>query len=316
MSQPAWINAEEFKRLTPWPRLIEALKQAFGMPCQMPDRVQFDVSGQGTLLLMPAWQDQGSLGVKIVQVFPGNTTLGKPAVNGMYMLCSALTGELQAIFDADELTTRRTAATSALASSYLSRPNSQCLLLMGAGRLALNVAAAHASVRPIQKVLIWARQSSKAQAAATHLTQVLGIKTEGVESLPAALAEADIVSTITTTEQPILPGLLVRPGTHVDLIGGFTPAMREADDELLLKCTLYVDMRASAFREAGDIVEPIARGVIDESDVRADLFDLCVGPANRRIHDEEITVFKSVGLALEDLTAAGLAFASLTEKGS
>jgi ornithine cyclodeaminase/alanine dehydrogenase-like protein (mu-crystallin family) len=314
MSQPTWIDAEALRRLTPWRRLIDALQQAFAAGCEMPDRLQFNVSGTGTLLLMPAWADKGSLGVKVVQVFPGNAALGKPSVHGMYMLASAVTGELQAIIDAEELTTRRTAATSALASSYLSRADSRCLLLMGAGRLALDVVAAHASVRPITQVLVWARQADKAQALALRLTQSLGIKAESVGSLAEALAQADIVSTITTTKEPILPGKLLRPGTHVDLIGAFTPAMREADDEVLHRASIYVDMRASALREAGDICDPIARDVIDAADIRADLFDLCTGPANRRISEHEITLFKSVGLALEDLTAAGLAYAALSQE--
>lgn len=301
-----FIDAQELRELTPWPRLIDALQRAFAVACEMPDRVRFDVAGAGSLLVMPAWNPGGALGVKLVQVFPGNTHLNKPAVHGIYMLASAETGEVRALMDADELTTRRTAATSALASRYLSRANSRCLLLMGAGRLAFNVISAHASVRPIERVLIWARRADRAAALCTRVATELGLAAAAVNSLTDALREADIVSTVTTTSEPILPGRWLRPGTHVDLIGGFTPEMREADDEVMKMARIYVDMKSSALREAGDLVDPIRRGIIAAADIQGDLFDLCGGREPERISSQEITVFKSVGLALEDLAAASL----------
>jgi alanine dehydrogenase len=301
-----FIDAQELRERTPWSLLIDALQQAFACACDMPDRVRFDVAGVGSLLVMPAWSPGGSLGVKLVQVFPGNTHLNKPAVHGIYMLASAETGEVKAIMDADELTTRRTAATSALASRYLSRIDSRCLLLMGAGRLAFNVISAHASVRPIERVLVWARRADRAAALCARVAAELKLRAETVGSLSVGLREADIVSTVTTTREPILMGRLVRPGTHVDLIGGFTPEMREADDEIMKMARIYVDMRAAALREAGDIVDPIRRGVIGAADIHGDLFDLCGGSGPTRTSAQEITVFKSVGLALEDLAAASL----------
>ena len=301
-----FIDAQELRALTPWPRLIEALQSAFAVACEMPDRVRFDVAGIGSLLVMPAWNPGGVLGVKLVQVFPGNTHLNKPAVHGIYMLASAETGEVMALMDADELTTRRTAAASALASRYLSRTDSHCLLLMGAGRLAFNVISAHASVRPIERVLVWARRADRAAALCSRAATELGLGATVVASLADGLREADIVSTVTTAREPILMGSLLQPGTHVDLIGGFTPEMREADDEVIKRGRLYVDMKASALREAGDIVDPIRRGIISAADIRGDLFDLCSSAVQLRTSPQEITVFKSVGLALEDLAAASL----------
>ena len=301
-----FIDAQELCELTPWPQLIDALRRAFAAACEMPDRVRFDVAGIGSLLVMPAWNPGGALGVKLVQVFPGNTHLNKPAVHGIYMLASAETGEVQALMDADELTTRRTAAASALASHYLSRADSRCLLLMGAGRLAFNVISAHASVRPIERVLVWARRADRAAALCSRVTSELGLQAAAVDSPAHGLHEADIVSTVTTTREPILLGSLLRSGTHVDLIGGFTPEMREADDEVMKIARIYVDMKASALREAGDIVDPIRRGIISAADIHGDLFDLCSGAARLRTSSQEITVFKSVGLALEDLAAASL----------
>jgi ornithine cyclodeaminase len=274
----------------------------------MPDRQHYDVSGSGSLLLMPAWTDGQALGVKVVQVFPENTRLNKPTVHSTYMLASAVTGETRAIIDGGELTVRRTAATSALASQFLSRESSRCLLLMGIGALALDVISAHASVRPINRVLLWARRPEAAKALGRRVRGSLGLHAEVVRSLPAALEIADIVSTITTARDPILPGRYVRPGTHIDLIGGFTPQMREADDDVVRSGTLFVDMLTAALREAGDVVDPIARGVISTSAVRGDLFDLCSNRVSGRDSEHQITVFKSVGLALEDLAAATLAW--------
>src|ERR1700722_4999108 len=153
----AVISAQLLRESTPWNLLIPALERAFREPCHAPERMHVDISGSGTLLVMPAWEDQGFLGVKIVQVFPSNSRVGKEAVNGIYMLASATTGEVQSLIDAKELTARRTAAASALASRYLSRAGSRCLLVMGTGRLAFEVVAAHASVRPIDRVLVWGR---------------------------------------------------------------------------------------------------------------------------------------------------------------
>lgn len=261
---------------------------------------------------MPAWYQKGFLGVKIVQVFPGNSDIGKPTVHGMYMLASAGTGEILSLIDAQELTARRTAATSALASKFLSRASSRCLLVMGTGRLAFEVVSAHATVRPIEQVLIWGRNSERASALCRRTHDALGLNAQVVDSLDFALSRADIVSTVTAAFDPILPGKSVRPGTHVDLIGGFTPLMREADDDVIRSAEIYVDSVTSAVREAGDIVNPIERGIIGRSAIRGDLFDLCAGRASSRTSESAITVFKSVGLALEDLAAAALAWNTLS----
>ncbi len=306
------IDAERLRTLTPWPRLIDALQSAFREPCDAPERMHFDLGGAGSLIIMPAWQLKGFLGVKVVQVFPGNSDIGKPTVHGMYMLASAGTGEVLSLIDAQELTARRTAAVSALASRFLSRAASRCLLVMGTGRLAFEVVSAHATVRPIEQVLIWGRNSARASALCRRICDELDLNAQVADSLDLALSRADIVSTVTAAFKPILPGRSVRPGTHVDLIGGFTPSMREADDDVIRSAEIYVDMLASAVREAGDIVDPIERGVISRSAIRGDLFDLCAGRAPLRTSEGAVTVFKSVGLALEDLAAAGLAWNSLS----
>jgi ornithine cyclodeaminase len=302
------IDAEQLRSLTPWPKLIDALQSAFRVPCAVPERLHFDVGGIGSLIIMPAWEQNGFLGVKVVQVFPGNSSIGKPTVHGMYMLASASNGEVLSLIDAQELTARRTAATSALASRFLSRDSSRCLLIMGTGRLAFDVISAHATVRPIEQVLIWGRNPERAASLADRINNTLDLHAQPMDSLDRALSQADIISTVTTALDPILPGRSVRPGTHIDLIGGYTPLMREADDDVIRAANIYVDMMSSAVREAGDIANPLERGIIDKSAIRGDLFDLCTGRAPKRSSDHDITVFKSVGLALEDLAAAALAW--------
>jgi alanine dehydrogenase len=310
------IDAERLRALTPWPKLIDALQSAFREPCEVPERLHFDIDGAGSLIIMPAWQQNGFLGVKVVQVFPGNSRIGKPTVHGMYMLASAGTGEVLSFIDAQELTARRTAATSALASRFLSRDSSRCLLVMGTGRLAAEVIPAHAAVRPIERVLIWGRNRERAASLADRINETLSLHAEPVDSLDRALSQADIISTVTTTFDPILPGRRLRPGTHIDLIGGYTPLMREADDDVILAAAIYVDMVSSALREAGDIANPLERGIIDRSAIRGDLFDLCTGRVPKRSADKDITLFKSVGLALEDLAAAALAWNTLSDSSS
>jgi ornithine cyclodeaminase len=314
----AFISAELLRELTPWPELIEAIAAAFRAPCAAPPRLHYEIpvagTESGTLLLMPAWQPDQMLGVKIVQIFPGNARLGTPAVHGLYMLASAIDGHVQAILDAQELTARRTAATSALASRFLSRPDSRRLLIMGTGRLALNMAAAHAAVRPIRHVAIWGRNPDKAQVVAARVRNDLGIDAASVADLPAAIGEADIISTVTTSASPILQGRLLKTGTHVDLVGGFTPRMREADDAVIRAARIYVDALQTAPREAGDLSDPIARGVIHATDLEGDLIQLCQGRITPAHMPGQTTVFKSVGVALEDLAAATLAWKVLQSR--
>lgn len=305
------LDAQRLRALTPWPKLIDALQSAFREPCEVPERLHFDICGVGSLIIMPAWRQNGFLGVKVVQVFPGNSDIAKPTVHGMYMLASASSGEVLSLIDAQELTARRTAATSALASRFLSRESSRCLLVMGTGRLAFEVISAHASVRPIDQVLIWGRNRERASSLSQRVSHTLDLHAEPVDSLDRAVLQADIISTVTTAIDPILSGRNVRPGTHVDLIGGYTPLMREADDDLMRSAEIYVDRLSSAVREAGDIASPLERGIINRSAIRGDLFGLCTEQVPKRRSEKDITVFKSVGLALEDLAAAALAWSAL-----
>ena len=309
------ITAEEIERALTWPALVEALREAFGADITVPVRHHHPIPQAGadaTLLLMPAWTTgEGSfLGCKIVTVFPDNGKLSKPAVLGSYLLMSGNTGEPLAAMDGTVLTRWRTAAASALASSYLSREDSAHLVMIGAGALAPYLVRAHASVRPIRRVTLWNRTRGHAVQAAFGLA-VTGIETEVTDDLEAAVREADIVSCATLSLTPLVRGKWLKKGAHLDLVGGFTPKMREADDDAVKKSRVYVDTRAGAPKEAGDIVQPMKKGVLAKTAVRGDLFDLCRGKAKGRTKASEITLFKSVGTALEDLAAAMLVWRGL-----
>ncbi|HXC11124.1 MAG TPA: ornithine cyclodeaminase family protein [Steroidobacteraceae bacterium] len=287
--------------------LVAALARMFRDGCSTPVRHHHTVPVPGapdaTLLLMPAWRAGAHLGIKIVTIFPGNSARSLPAVSAAYVLVNADTGTVQAMIDGGELTARRTAATSALAAQYLARRDAKSLLIVGTGRVARQLAQFHVALRPaLTSVRIWGRSLAHAASMAEEL-RGRGIDARVASNLPAAAAESDIISAATLATEPLIQGRWIRPGTHVDLVGGYTPSMREADDALIGMARVFVDTRDGAMHEAGDIASPIASGVLLK-DAVFDLHDLCRGVQPGRQHEEEITVFKSVGAALEDLAAA------------
>ncbi len=290
--------------------LIDALDGAFRRPHSVPARRQYTVEpaidGQaGTLLVMPAWTAGGALGIKLVTVFPDNALRGLPAVCASYLLFDATNGQARAILDGTELTLRRTGAASALASRYLSAPDAARLLMVGSGRLAPHLIESHALVRPIREVRIWGRHADRARALAATLTRS-GLSVEATLDLEAATRWADIVSCATLSRQPLVLGSWLKAGQHLDLVGAFTPDMREVDDEAIARSELYVDTRSGALSESGEILGAIARGIITASAVRGEFADLAAG-GFKRSGPQALTIFKSVGTAIEDLAAAELA---------
>jgi len=298
-----------------YPSLVDILQATFAKGAVAPLRhhhaIALDGRPEATLLLMPAWEASAPgaatagrfLGVKSVTVFPDNATRGKPAVFGTYLLASAETGETLAVMDATRLTPWRTGAASALAARYLARPDAARLLMVGAGALAPCLIRAHASVRPIREVAIWNRTPERARALAATFAGS-GLAVSVADDLERAVHNADIVSTATLSAEPLIRGVWLQPGTHVDCVGAYRPGMRESDDEVVRRARIFVDTRAGAFAEAGDILQPIQAGVIGKAAVLGDLFDLCRGTVAGRATPDEITMFKSVGASIEDLAAA------------
>lgn len=311
------VSAAEVDRALTFPGLVETLREAFRAGAVQPVRHHHTVDrpdgAASTLLLMPAWtdfnaagtSDGGHIGVKVVTVSPDNNAIGKPAVMGLYLLLDGATGEPQALIDGQRLTQWRTACASALAASYLAREDASRLLIVGAGALCPFLARAHSAVRPITTIRIWNRTVANAEKAAAEL-RASGLNAEAAEDLDAELGSADIVSSATISTTPLVKGALLKPGAHVDLVGGFTPTMRESDDDAIRRARVYVDTRAGAGKEAGDIVQPLASGVLKPDGIVADLHELARGEKSGRGSAQEITLFKSVGAALEDL-AAGIA---------
>ena len=289
--------------------LVDALRDAFAGDWTVPVRHHHGIPVPGeedqTLLLMPAWDAGKSVGIKIVTITPGNGGRNLPAVQGIYLLLDGLTGAPKALMDGKCLTVRRTAAASALAASYAARKDASVHLMVGAGALSRPLIEAHRAVRPITRSLLWARDSAKAQAAVAEMAKA-GLKVEAVKDLEAAVRQADIVSTGTLSREPLVKGAWLKPGTHLDLVGAFLPDMRESDDEAVRKATVFVDTREGALKEAGDIVQAIKSGALTEARIAADLFDLARGKHVGRKSEDEITLFKSVGTAIEDLAAARL----------
>jgi ornithine cyclodeaminase/alanine dehydrogenase-like protein (mu-crystallin family) len=298
-----------------YPALVDTLQAAFAKGAIAPPRhhhaVALDGRPEATLLLMPAWEARAAgspfagryMGLKAVTVYPDNAMRGQPAVLGTHLLMSAETGETLAVMDATRLTAWRTAAASALASRYLSRPDAARLLMVGAGALAPFLVRAHGSVRPIREVAVWNRSRPRAEALVANLARA-GIAAAIADDLAVAVAEADIVSTATLASEPVIRGAWLKPGTHLDCVGAFKPSMRETDDDVARRARIFVDTRAGAFGEAGDILQPLEAGVIGRGAVLGELAELCRGTVLGRTSAEEITLFKSVGASIEDLAAA------------
>jgi ornithine cyclodeaminase len=302
-----FIDADAVHAALDYPGLVATLRDAFVEGCMMPTRHHHalgQVGGQeATLLLMPAWSPGQEIGVKVANVFPGNAHHALPAVSATYLLFDGTTGQPRAVLDGAALTVRRTAAASALAASYLARRDVDRLLVVGTGKLAPHLARAHAAVRDYREIVVWGRRAEAAREVAEQLGEE-GYPVAVADRLEDAVRGADVVSCATLSESPLVRGEWLSAGTHLDLVGGFTPRMREADDTCIRRAELFVDTREGACSEAGDIVQPLESGVIDATAIRADLYELCRGSHPGREQDAAITLFKSVGAALEDLAAA------------
>ncbi|MEF7614996.1 ornithine cyclodeaminase family protein [Aquincola sp. MAHUQ-54] len=312
------FDADATREALPFDRLIPALARLFAEGCEVPPRQVLEVPDpQGaepaTVLVMPAWVPGRCFGLKTITIAPGNRRRGLPGLHATYLLNDAATGVPLALIDGDELTARRTAAASALAASHLARLDARRLLVVGAGRVAALLAEAHRAVRPIAEVRVWARRPQAAAGLAAALA-AQGMPAEPAADLSAAAHWADIVSCATLAAEPVIHGTWLRPGSHLDLIGSFTPRMREADDACFAGAGLWIDT-AEALQKSGELLGPMSRGVFGPGDVCGTLAQLCRGERPGRAGPAQRTVFKSVGTALEDL-AAGMLVAGHYHAGS
>ncbi|NQY28416.1 MAG: ornithine cyclodeaminase family protein [Flavobacteriaceae bacterium] len=304
-----YITSEEIEQSTDFLELINSLKTAFkDNTTLIPMRHHHDfpnpeIGEDSTLLLMPAWNPSKESGVKIVTVSPKNGQFNLPSIQGTYIYLDATKGSIKALLEAKNMTAKRTASASALASSYLSRENASSLLMIGTGALSKNLIKAHASVRPITQVFVWGRSLEKAQAICDDLNNESFTITP-IQNIKEVISTVDIISSATLSKTPLVLGKYLVEGQHVDLVGAYKKDTREADDEVITKGNVYIDTYQGGLKESGDIVIPLKTGVLQESDIKADLFELCADKKPGRQTASEITVFKSVGHALEDLAAA------------
>lgn len=306
------VTAADIDRVLDPSGLADALAQAFRSDIVVPMRHHHEVERRdddATLLLMPAWTGAGVspsfVGTKIVSIYRGNAARGLPSVQGSYLLNDGATGVPLAVLDGSRLTVWRTAAASALATRLLARRDASRMVMVGAGALAPFLIRAHAAERPLTDIALWNHRADRAVAVAAELAAA-GLPVRAAASLEEAVRDADIVSCATLSQDALVRGAWLKPGAHVDCVGAFRPTMRETDDDCIRRASLFCDTRGGALKEGGDLALPIASGLITSADVRADLFDLARGVHPGRTADDEITLFKSVGTAIEDLAAAML----------
>lgn len=304
-----FIDAERVHALLDYPSLVDAFAASH---CQDVDTLDELLLTQPTssdgpthFFVRAAWQREQALGAKLITVFPENVTIseGLPSVQAVYVLFDGANGKPLACIDGTALTYRKTAADSALGARFLAREDIETMLMVGAGAMAPHLIAAHAAVRPsIRRVWIWNRTLARAKALARTL-KLENIEITPTRDLEVSARKADLISCATMSPTPLIKGAWLKPGTHLDLVGGFTQAMREADDDAVRAAIVYVDSRDTA-RRCGDVAAPIEAGVISEDDIVADLFQLCRGECEGREQADEITFFKNGGGGHLDLMTA------------
>ncbi len=315
-----FIDSDFIESHTDYESLIDNIKKAFGSSSiEVPQRHHHNYKNppekeDSTLLIMPAWNPGKDLGVKLVTVSPENGKHNLPSIQGTYIYFDAQKGIPKAILEAKTLTAKRTAATSALAASYLAKENASSLLMIGTGALSIQLILAHSAVRPIKKVYVWGRNKLKADAVCEQLKNK-SFEIQSVITIDEVIGNVDIISVATLSKTPLIKGKLLQKGQHIDLVGAFKKDMREADDETIKKSSIYIDTYGG-MNESGDIYIPLQNGTLSKNEIKADLFELCSDKKNGRTSHEDVTLFKSVGHALEDLVAAKYYFDQFTKNRS
>ncbi|MGK0187300.1 MAG: 1-pyrroline-2-carboxylate reductase [NAD(P)H] [Verrucomicrobiales bacterium] len=306
------ISPEEVHSALSYPALVDALQKAYAGHFNMPPRqvhmLDDDPGNTNAFALLPSWNDN-VIGVKAFTYFPDNKGPKYKSLYSKIMLFDRQHGEPLALVDGTSVTFWRTAGISGLATRLLAREDAETLLVLGTGNLATYIIRANASVRTLKKVLVWGRSPDKAASVAQQMDAELdGVACSVATDIESACAEADIVVAATASHEPLVKGDWIKPGTHTDFIGNHHASKRECDTALILKSRVYADSRVNAFKEAGEILLPISEGVFQKEDVVAELTEMCAGTATLRQSPEEITLFKSIGMAMSDLVGAALAY--------
>ncbi len=304
------VTGDEVHRLLDYPSLVEGLKAFHLQDIDDSDSIHMhqtlDSGSDSVFLLLPAWQREQAIGVKLITVFPDNEYNGSglPSVQGVYVLFDGRDGRPLATMDGTALTLRKTAADSATGADYLARRDAEVMLMVGAGAMAPHLIMAHKAVRPsIREVLVWNRNGARAEKLAGEM-RLDGVTISATTDLEGTTRRADVISCATMAEQPIILGDWLKPGAHLDLVGSYQPQMRERDDAAMQRGRVYLDSRFFALEKTGEFCQPIAAGTFSADDVCGDLFELARGTVAGRGSDEEITVFKNAGGGHLDLGTA------------
>ncbi len=274
-------------------------------------------NGLGVLGMMPGFIDgaPGWFGIKLVSLFPGNPARGLSSHLGLFALYEAESGTPLALLEAGSLTAIRTAAASVVATESLARPEAETLLIVGAGEQAEHHLRAFAMVRPFPRVRLWARNGRAAASVAEKLARESICDLQVFDSLEEAAAGADVICTVTSAREPVLTGNMLSPGMHLCLVGSSFPDRREVDDDVVAAASFFVDYRGSAFAQAGELLHAIKSGRVDKSHVRGEIGEVLSGACEGRASPEQVTVYKSLGVAAQDLGAARLVFERASAKG-
>lgn len=315
------INRTELEKALPMTTAIEAIEEGFREHQRgrslTPPRMHVAVEqAEGVYLLMPSFLERAALfGTKLLSVYPRNRQRQKPTINSVYILNDAVDGTFLAMMDGIFLTGVRTGAASAVAAKYLAREDASVHGIIGCGGQALYQAAAIAAVRPIEKLLVCDHKKESAEALARQAAARFAIPVEALDTAASVASRADILTTVTTSSSPVVKLSDLKPGCHVNAVGSFKPTMQEIDSDLLQEALVVVDTYQGCLEEAGDLIIPIERGEYRREKIHAELGEILLGEKCGRSSNAQLTLFKSVGVAFEDLAAARLAYrAAIQEK--
>ncbi|WP_342616370.1 ornithine cyclodeaminase family protein [Rhodoferax sp. GW822-FHT02A01] len=292
-------------RALPYPALIDALAQGLQTPIESPLRSHFEPNhDDSTVLIMPAWKSHEVMGVKLVSFWPDNGSRGKSTIAAVYVLMSCVDGSPLAVLDGTELTQRRTAAVAALGARILARKDSKTLAVLGTGSLSVPMVLAHRSVMDFERIEVWGRNPDKARAVVDILARQ-GVVAHANADLQQVVSQADVLCACSAAVDPFIRSEWVQPGTHVGLVGAFTPAMAEAEPALMARSQVFADSREAILQKGGEVLQAIQQGLMAHSDIQGEIAELAANPERAwRSSAESITVFKSVGFAALDLIAA------------
>ena len=305
--EPLFINKETVASLLSMSECISLMEQTFRSltsgNCIQPLRPNMSLPDKtGLLAIMPAYAgDIDVMGIKAISVFPKNKEFGFSSHQGIVLLFETKNGKLLCMADADEITAIRTPAASAVATNLLARKDAESLSIIGSGLQAARHIEAMLLIRKIKKITLWSRNETNAKVLADEVSANYKIAINIAKNPEEAVRDMDIICTVTSSADPIVKGEWVSKGTHINAVGSSTPVARELDTATILKCRLFTDCYESLFKEAGDFIIPKNEGAIDDSHVKGEIGELLLGKKEGRTNDDDITVFKSLGLAVEDI---------------